>query len=117
MKDTYILIKYIQSHIHERYLYSHTVYPYNIWFYVQIEKKKNLEFSSNLKPTISYFQFSNYETVAEGYGGKGLRLDRTNEDIIPEILEDAVKLSLEGHSVLVNALIGKTNFREGSISV
>ena len=55
--------------------------------------------------------------VAEGYGGKGLRLDRTNEDIIPEILQDAIKLSREGHSVLVNALIGKTNFREGSISV
>ena len=66
---------------------------------------------------IFHFQFSNYETVAEGYGGKGLRLDRTNEDIIPEILQDAIKLSREGHSVLVNALIGKTNFREGSISV
>ena len=32
-------------------------------------------------------------------------------------LQDAIKLSREGHSVLVNALIGKTNFREGSISV
>ena len=55
--------------------------------------------------------------MAEGYGGKGLRLDRTNEDIIPEILHQAVKLNRDGQCVLVNALIGKTNFREGSISV
>ena len=76
---------------------------------------KSLLLSSSI--LFFHFQFTNYETVAEGYGGKGLRLDRTNEDIIPEILQDAIKLSREGHSVLVNALIGKTNFREGSISV
>lgn len=63
------------------------------------------------------FQFTDYETVAIGYGGKGLRLDRTNSANMKEILKEAVKLSRQGNSVLVNALIGKTNFREGSISV
>lgn len=66
--------------------------------------------------TIS-LQFTDYETVAIGYGGKGLRLDRTKDDNIKEVLEEAINLSRKGDSVLVNALIGKTNFREGSISV
>ena len=39
----------------------------------------------------------------------------TKKDIILEILEEALKLNREGHSVLINALIGKSNFREGSI--
>ena len=52
-----------------------------------------------------------------GYGGKGLRLDRTNAAKMKEVLQDAIQLSRQGNSVLVNALIGKTNFREGSISV
>ena len=55
--------------------------------------------------------------VAEGYGGKGYRIDRTNEDIIEEVLKQAQKDAAEGSSVLVNCLIGKTSFREGSISV
>ena len=63
------------------------------------------------------FQFTDYETVAIGYGGKGLRLDRTNAAKMKEVLQDAIQLSRQGNSVLVNALIGKTNFREGSISV
>lgn len=55
--------------------------------------------------------------MAIGYGGKGLRLDRTNEDRIREVLKEAIKMSRSGNSVLINTLIGKTNFREGSISV
>ena len=62
-------------------------------------------------------QFCEYGTVAEGYGGKGLRLDRTNEDIMADVLRDAQAQAKEGASVLVNCLIGKTAFREGSISV
>lgn len=55
--------------------------------------------------------------MAVGYGGKGYRLDRNNEDKIKDVLRQAIKDSRDGHSVLVNALIGTTNFREGSISV
>lgn len=52
-----------------------------------------------------------------GYGGKGLRLDRSNEDKIEQVLREAITLSKGGNPVLINTLIGKTNFREGSISV
>ncbi|ESO97468.1 hypothetical protein LOTGIDRAFT_214325 [Lottia gigantea] len=61
--------------------------------------------------------FTEYDKVAEGYGGKGYKLDRSNEDKIKEILQDALKQSQNGSAVLVNTYIGKTNFREGSISI
>ncbi|XP_059174178.1 2-hydroxyacyl-CoA lyase 2-like [Physella acuta] len=62
-------------------------------------------------------EFCNYETAAEGLGGKGFRLDRTNEGEMEKVLHKALELSRSGSSVLINVLIGKTNFREGSISV
>ena len=65
----------------------------------------------------SFVQFTDYEEVARGYGGQGLRLDRTNEDNMEEVLKQALQEYRKGNSVLVNVLIGKTNFREGSISV
>ena len=55
--------------------------------------------------------------MAEGYGGKGMLLDRTNEDKIEQVLQEAQKLCKDGNSVLINCMIGKTKFREGSISV
>lgn len=58
-----------------------------------------------------------YHIVAEGYGGKGLLLDEKNSANITSVLEQAQKISGDGHAVLVNALIGKTDFRKGSISV
>ncbi|KAK6191683.1 hypothetical protein SNE40_003306 [Patella caerulea] len=61
--------------------------------------------------------FTDYDKVAEGYGGKGYRLDSTNEDRIKEVLQEALKESQNGNPVLINTLIGKTNFREGSISI
>ncbi|KAK7099319.1 hypothetical protein V1264_003470 [Littorina saxatilis] len=61
--------------------------------------------------------FTDYEDVARGYGGTGLRLDRTNEDKTEDVLKQALQEYRKGNSVLVNVLIGKTNFREGSISV
>lgn len=53
----------------------------------------------------------------EGLGGKGLRLDRTNEGEMENVLRKAVEEYRKGSSVLINVLIGKTNFRDGSISV
>lgn len=61
--------------------------------------------------------FCNYNTVAEGYGGRGYQIDRTNEDKLDEILKTAQKDCADGHSVVLNCLIGKTDFRKGSISV
>ena len=69
--------------------------------------------------TLRFFsvQFTDYEVVARGYGGLGVRLDRTNEDKMKDVLKQALEDYRKGNSVLVNVLIGKTDFREGSISV
>jgi len=61
--------------------------------------------------------FSDYDKSVEGIGGKGMRLDRSNEAEMETVLKQAMDESRKGTSVLVNVLIGKTDFREGSISV
>jgi thiamine pyrophosphate-dependent acetolactate synthase large subunit-like protein len=58
---------------------------------------------------------TDYHRVAEGYGGKGLVVDRPED--VAGVLAEAKRLAAEGHPVLVNALIGKTEFRKGSISM
>ena len=59
-----------------------------------------------------------YHVVAQGYGGLGYQLTRADKDKIDQILSEAREKSREtGKSVLINALIGKTGFRDGSISV
>lgn len=56
-----------------------------------------------------------YHTVAEGYGGRGFLLER-EEDVEP-VLAEAQRLARAGTPVLVNAQIGRTEFRKGSISI
>ncbi len=58
---------------------------------------------------------SDYHTVAKGYGAKGLLLKRPQD--IGKVLAEAKRLASEGHPVVINAWIGKTAFREGSISI
>jgi len=58
---------------------------------------------------------TDYHRVAEGYGGRGLSVARP-EDVEP-VLAEALRLARAGSPVLVNALIGKTEFRKGSISI
>ena len=58
---------------------------------------------------------TDYEKVAEGFGAKGLRLDDPAR--VDEVLAEAKRLAAQGHPVLVNAHIGKTDFRKGSISM
>jgi acetolactate synthase-1/2/3 large subunit len=56
-----------------------------------------------------------YHTVAEGYGGRGLLLDRAERT--DSVLAMARELAAAGQPVLVNALIGRSEFRKGSISL
>jgi acetolactate synthase-like protein len=58
---------------------------------------------------------TDYHRVAEGYGGRGLSVSRP-EDVAP-VLAEALRLARAGSPVLVNVLIGKTEFRKGSISI
>ncbi len=61
--------------------------------------------------------YSNYHKAAEGLGAKGIVLDAKDKDKIKEALEEAKKTIRGGQPVLINALIGKSKFRDGSISV
>ncbi|MEW5740543.1 MAG: thiamine pyrophosphate-binding protein [Myxococcota bacterium] len=58
---------------------------------------------------------SDYEKVAEGYGGVGLKL--TDPKKIDAVLDEAKALSRQGRPVCINVHIAKTDFREGSISI
>ncbi len=58
---------------------------------------------------------TDYHAVAEGYGGKGFLLDDPANTA--DVLQAAKREAAAGHPVLINALIGKTDFRKGSISM
>lgn len=58
---------------------------------------------------------SDYHQVAAGYGGAGLLLDSPAE--IRRTLQRARQLAAEGRPVLVNAILGQSDFRRGSVSM
>jgi len=58
---------------------------------------------------------SDYHRVAEAFGGRGFLLDKAED--IGRVLQEARQAAAQGVPVLINALIGKTDFRKGSISV
>jgi acetolactate synthase-1/2/3 large subunit len=58
---------------------------------------------------------TDYERAAEGLGASGLRLGEGDDP--PAVLASAVRLARAGRPVYVNARIGRTDFRKGSISI
>lgn len=56
-----------------------------------------------------------YHVVAQGFGGEGLLLQETSD--ISESLLKAKQIAKEGQPVLLNAWIGQTDFRKGSLSL
>lgn len=64
-----------------------------------------------------HLAFTNYDKAAEGLGAEGIKLTADENDKLKEKFEEAKKLVRGGRPVLVNVLIGKSKFREGSISV
>ncbi len=58
---------------------------------------------------------TDYHEVAAGYGGVGLLLDRPENTA--EILARAQEIAAGGKPVLINAWIGRSEFRKGSISL
>jgi acetolactate synthase-like protein len=59
--------------------------------------------------------FSDYHRVAEGFGAAGIALD--DPELVGEALAQAQELARNGTPVLLNTLLGKTDFRKGSISM
>jgi acetolactate synthase-like protein len=58
---------------------------------------------------------ADYERAAEGLGARGLRLDEAGE--METVLREARDIARSGRPVYVNARIGSTSFRKGSISM
>lgn len=58
---------------------------------------------------------TDYHKVAEGYGGVGLVLERRED--AARVLTEAKTIARSGRPVLINAWIGKTDFRKGSLSM
>ena len=56
-----------------------------------------------------------YHKVVEGYGGKGFLLEDPNK--IDETLARAQQAAREGLPVLINVMIGSSDFRKGSLSM
>jgi len=60
-------------------------------------------------------QHSDYHLAAESFGARGFLLE-SPDDIQPVLLQ-AKQAASEGQPVLINAILGRSNFRDGSISM
>ncbi len=80
------------------------------WTQIQRDQVKYL--GDDVATTLKY---SDYHAVAKGYGAEGLVVNDPKD--VMRILKEAKDICKNGKPVLINALIGKTNFREGSISM
>jgi acetolactate synthase-1/2/3 large subunit len=58
---------------------------------------------------------SDYHRVAEGFGGTGEKLD--DPELIVDVLERAQQTAAGGSPTLINVILGKSDFRKGSISL
>lgn len=58
---------------------------------------------------------TDYHVVAEGFGAKGFLLDKIED--FETVFQQAKQAAGDGQPVLINALIGPTDFRKGSISM
>jgi len=58
---------------------------------------------------------ADYDRVAQGFGAAGFRAD--DPELIPDLLTQAHTASADGKPVLLNMILGKTDFRKGSISM
>lgn len=67
--------------------------------------------------TACNLSFSNYHEIPPAFGAKGEKITREDEKNIENIFQKASKSSSSGDSIVLNVLIGKTDFRDGSISV
>jgi thiamine pyrophosphate-dependent acetolactate synthase large subunit-like protein len=58
---------------------------------------------------------TDYHAVAEGFGAAGLLVKQDHE--VPGALAAAREIARSGRPVLMNVWLGKSDFREGSVSM
>ncbi|KAM6037607.1 LOW QUALITY PROTEIN: 2-hydroxyacyl-CoA lyase 2 [Theristicus caerulescens] len=80
----------------------------------QIAREQVALLGSNVACGLEYLD---YHAVAEALGGKGFVVGRPDRERLDAVLRAAQDACRQGRPVLINALIGKTDFRDGSISV
>jgi len=59
--------------------------------------------------------FSDYQNVGKAFGADGIRVDNLAD--FKTVLKDAKNISRSGKPYIINAIIGKTDFRKGSVSM
>jgi len=59
--------------------------------------------------------FSDYQNIGKAFGGEGVRVESL--DAFKAAVIEAKTLSRQGKPYIINAVIGKTDFRKGSISM
>ncbi|XP_040593379.1 2-hydroxyacyl-CoA lyase 2 isoform X4 [Mesocricetus auratus] len=82
--------------------------------WTQISREQVPRLGSDVACGLAY---TDYHKAAIGLGAQGLMLSRDNEDQVVKVLREGQQLCRAGHAVVVNILIGRTDFRDGSISV
>uniref|UniRef100_A0A8D2E4Y7 2-hydroxyacyl-CoA lyase 2 n=1 Tax=Sciurus vulgaris TaxID=55149 RepID=A0A8D2E4Y7_SCIVU len=82
--------------------------------WTQISREQVPRLGSNVACGLAY---TDYHKAAMGLGAQGLLLSRENEDHVVKVLRDGQQQCRDGHPVVINILIGRTDFRDGSISV
>jgi len=82
--------------------------------WTQIEREQIPMFNSDVACPLEY---CNYDTVAQGYGGEGFTVSGGSPADTTTLLQKAQAEARKGTPMLVNVRIGKTSFREGSLSV
>uniref|UniRef100_A0AC34R198 2-hydroxyacyl-CoA lyase 2 n=1 Tax=Panagrolaimus sp. JU765 TaxID=591449 RepID=A0AC34R198_9BILA len=80
----------------------------------QIARDQVPWFNSSVACDLAY---TRYDKIGEAIGVNGLLMDTKNESDIVDNFDKAIKESREGKSAVINVVIGKTDFRKGSISV
>jgi len=81
--------------------------------WTQIEREQVPMFKSDAACSLKYLD---YDVVARGYGADGVTVKDPNANL-KEVIAEVRAKHAQGVPMVINALIGKTNFREGSISV
>ncbi|XP_048198418.1 2-hydroxyacyl-CoA lyase 2 [Perognathus longimembris pacificus] len=82
--------------------------------WTQISREQVPRLGSNVACGLTY---TDYHKAAMGLGARGLLLSGENEDQVVDMLREGQRQCRDGHPVVVNIMIGRTDFRDGSISV
>ncbi len=80
--------------------------------WAQIAREQTPMFGDDVATVLRH---SDYHRSAVGLGATGLSID--DPELVPETLHEALEKTREGRPVVVNAILGKSDFRKGSISM